>query len=894
MAELDKYEYKLKVDQMKSLAAEGKYEEAVEIVDSINWRKIKNINALVKAGEIYEQVGRYDDSREVLLTAYDRSPIGRMIIYRLAEVAIKTGNFEEAKDYYEEFVEIAPHDNLKYVLKYKINKAQGADYNVLIGILEELKDREYSEEWSYELAFLYHKAGMAEKCVEACDELILWFGDGPYVEKAMELKMLYEPLTEQQEKKYRLFKQNQKGVVEVRPEDDLESGEIIAEPVEIPKVKMSPDRFNTLNLQEQLRESMREIMQATEKEKVDDTMNNIKKLVEDVPYLTLPEEMKEVPEAAVPEVQMPVEEASQETGADEARPERVEGNDSQKESDTAGVDTDGQITYVDNNEDETTDAEDAKQAAVDEDKVDPEAENQPEVPADDSEVTALAESQTDVEAAGQEASEVVLAEKPFDTQMSIEEILAQWEKTRQAAESAIQEVEDKKLQSAKEKALQEAGDLMDQLAAVIAKLEEEAEPEELPQTEQAEVPGQEDEAVRMVTNMNQLLQKEIDRLSDETAQLDQKIVDADQTAEAGVDTDPAQEEAETDTDAAEHDAQDVVAEGIRELLGKEEAFEAEPEYTDVTPEKVETFSEKQEEEEAEKEADALETALLAETVRQMTKDDDEEVLPQIADPETFELPNTISKLTKEQREIFTYFVPIDGMEKQICQALTGAMLHLTNGKNASTGNMIIQGGSGSGKTVLATNIVKVLQNETGKPAGKIGKVEASALNQKDAGELLKKVAGGCLIIEKAGELSKETAVKLAALLEQDTSGLLVIIEDTKRGIQKVLGRSESFAAKFSEKISIPIFTSDELVTFAKSYANELGYTIDDMGILALYNSISNIEHADRATTLAEVKEVVDRAVTHSERGGLKKAFSILTSRRYDDQDYIILREKDFE
>lgn len=891
---MDKYEYKLKVDQMKSLAAEGKYEEAVEIVDSINWRKIKNINALVKAGEIYEQVGRYDDSREVLLTAYDRSPIGRMIIYRLAEVAIKTGNFEEAKDYYEEFVEIAPHDNLKYVLKYKINKAQGADYNVLIGILEELKDREYSEEWSYELASLYHKARMAEKCVEACDELILWFGDGPYVEKAMELKMLYEPLTEQQEKKYRLFKQSQKGVVEVRPEDDLESGEIIAEPVEIPKVKMSPDRFNTLNLQEQLRESMREIMQATEKEKVDDTMNNIKKLVEDVPYLTLPEEMKEEPEAAVPEIQMPVEEASQETGADEARPERTEENDSQKESDASGVDIDGQITYVDNDKDETTDTEDAEQAAVDEDKVDPEAEDQPEVPADDPEVTASAEPQTDVEAAGQEASEEAPAERPFDTQMSIEEILAQWEKTRQAAESAIQEVEDKKLQSAKEKALQEAGDLMDQLAAVIAKLEEEAEPEELPQTEQTEAPVQEDDAVRMVTNMNQLLQREIDRLSDETAQLDQKIADADQTTETGVDTDPAQEETETDTDAAEHDAQDAVAEGIRELLGKEEVIEAEPEYTDVTPEKVETFSEQQEEEEAEKEADALETALLAETVRQMTKDDDEEVLPQIADPETFELPNTISKLTKEQREIFTYFVPIDGMEKQICQALTGAMLHLTNGKNASTGNMIIQGGSGSGKTVLATNIVKVLQNETGKPAGKIGKVEASALNQKDAGELLKRVAGGCLIIEKAGELSKETAVKLAALLEQDTSGLLVIIEDTKRGIQKVLGRSESFAAKFSEKISIPIFTSDELVTFAKSYANELGYTIDDMGILALYNSISNIEHADRATTLAEVKEVVDRAVTHSEKGGLKKAFSILTSRRYDDQDYIILREKDFE
>ncbi len=215
---MDKYEYKLKLDQMKSLTAEGKYEEAAEIADTINWRKIKNINALVKVGEIYEKVGRYDESKDVLLTAYDKSPIGRMIIYRLAEVAVRTKSFDEAKEYYQEFVEIAPHDNLKYVLKYEISKAQGADIGTLIGILEELKEQEYSEEWAYELAYLYHKAGMSEKCIDACDELILWFGDGPYVERALELKMLYQPLTKQQEDKYRTFRQRHDGVVEVRPD----------------------------------------------------------------------------------------------------------------------------------------------------------------------------------------------------------------------------------------------------------------------------------------------------------------------------------------------------------------------------------------------------------------------------------------------------------------------------------------------------------------------------------------------------------------------------------------------------------------------------------------------------------------------------------------------------
>ena len=827
---MDKYEYKLKLDQMKSLTAEGKYEEAAEIADTINWRKIKNINALVKVGEIYEKVGRYDESKDVLLTAYDKSPIGRMIIYRLAEVAVRTKSFDEAKEYYQEFVEIAPHDNLKYVLKYEISKAQGADIGTLIGILEELKEQEYSEEWAYELAYLYHKAGMSEKCIDACDKLILWFGDGPYVERALELKMLYQPLTKQQEDKYRTFRQRHDGVVEVRPEDQLESGEIVPEPVQIKDVKMSAERFNTQNLQEELQRSMQEIMNATEKEAVNDTMDNIKKLVEDIPYLQIPSEKEEVPQE---------EEVYQHIETDEEIDNSLKSNFREML-----VDEDGQMSlYMQGGR---------------------------------------------------------VAEPQVSGQMSIEDVLADWEKTKRAAEAALQEAEQRKLESAKARALQEAEELLGRLADVIPMLDSGLTPKDLLDQKYLSKDGQpNDSAVSMVTNMNQFLQQEIDRLSDENAQMDEQLAAVgaspvgDYMANAGV--------------AAEDAAQNVVAAGVQELMAEEELPEI------AMPE---ALAEADDTMEAGTSAEDVEAAILAETARQMAKESvekeelpeielpgdldlgkeetAEEILPAIVEPEAFEVPDTISKLSKELREIFTYFVPITGMEEQLCQALTGASQHLTKGTTAGTGNMIIQGGSGSGKTVLATSMIKALQKETGKPNGKIGKIEASVLNQKDVAALLKKVAGGCLIIEKAGDLSRETALKLSLLLEQDTSGVLVIIEDTKHGIQKALSRDDGFAAKFSEKINIPIFTSDELVSFAKSYANELGYTIDEMGVLALYNSISNIEHADRETTLTEVKEIVDKAVAHSEKGGLKKAFSIITSRRYDEDDYIILREKDFD
>ena len=873
---MDKYEYKLKLDQMKSLTAEKDYQNAATIADTINWNKIKNVNALVKAGEIYENAGRYEESREILLMAYDRSPIGRMIIYRLAKVAVKMKNYEEAKDYYQEFVEIAPHDNLKYVLKYEICKAEGTDLKTQIAILEELKEQEYTEEWAYELAYLYHKAGMSEQCVDACDELVLWFGDGPYVERALELKMLYQPLTKVQEEKYRQFRQKQEGVVEVRPEDELDSGEIVSEPVQIPDVKLSPERFNTQNLQEELQKSMQQIMEATEKETVDDSMDNIKKLVEEIPYLQLPKE----------DLQEETEQEHIETD------EEIDDSLKINFKELLAEDYDGQIRMF-------------------------------------------------VPERGQ-------IEHQITGQLSIDEILAEWERTKHAAEVAMQEAQQRKLESAKARALQEAGDIMERLADIIPKLDSGLTPRELLEEQYLDNGSIENgKAAEVVVSMNQILQEEIDRLSMENAKMDECLAAAAQL-DAAVQPDvTAMPEAMLPSEAMPLSEETLQEEILPELSDIEEIMEEQPgesameetagqdeelpELSDVeeimeeqqaqtameeTVEQSETMPEElPETSTAEEEIPEEELDFSAAVMRQLTKPIPSEddllkqalreqtqkipplgetmVLPEIKEPEEESNYTAITSLNKELREIFTYFVPIKGMEEQICQAMTGAARHLLAGKTASTGNMIIQGGNGSGKTVLATSMVKGLQKETGRPNGRIGKIEASVLNNKDIATLLKKVAGGCLIIEKAGGISRETATTLALLLESDTSGIFVIMEDTHKGIEKALRKDVGFASRFSEKITIPIFTSDELVTFAKSYAKELGYSIDEMGVLALYNSLSNIQKYDKPTTLAEVKEIMDKAIAKSEKGGLKKAFSIITSRRYDEEDYIILREKDF-
>jgi len=813
---LDKYEYKLKLDEIKNLMAKKQYTEAAEIADSINWRKVRNVNALMKAGDIYAQIGRYDEAKEILLMAYDRSPIGRMIIYKLAEIAIKTKEFDEAQEYYDEFVEIAPHDNLKYILRYEMNKAKGAGLDVLIQILEELKEQEYTEKWAFELAYLYHQAGRSEECINACDELILWFGDGPYVEKALELKMLYQPLNRAQEDKYRQFKQRKDGIVEVRPEDYLESGEIIKEPVQIKPVTTNAEKFNTVNLQEELARSMQQIMNATEKEEVADTMQGIKKIVEEIPYLQLPQD----------------EEAQKERFADIPTDEEIDGSLKINFQEMLGEDYDGQMRMV-----------------------------VPEKSALEAQITG---------------------------QMSIQDILEEWEKTKRAAEKALQEAEQQKLESAKAKALAEAGDIMERLADVIPQLDAGLTSKELLEKEYlGKLP--EEEAGQLVANMNDILQQQIDSISQANAKIDEFLAAGvpGQNGEAAAGVADAMEIPEGEGIAAADEEEPAGAEEMTELSPEEELPEiALPD--DIAEEVAAT--------ETEEVSDAAEEVLPKIQLEPEAETEDakpEEKLPEIAEPDSDEdnigERKPITHLSKEQKAIFTYFVPVSGMESQICQAMEGSIEHLEKGIKG--GNILIQGARGSGKTVLATALVKAIQSEIGKPGKRVGKIDAVSLNQKNIPELLKKVAGGCLIIEKIGGISRETAVKLSLALEADDTGILVIAEDTREGITKAMGRDESFARRFTEKITLPIFTSDELVSFAKSYAHELTYEIDEMAVLALYNRISNIQRLDRATTLTEVKEIVDEAIANSEKFSIKKVFF---SKKYKDDDYVILHEKDFE
>lgn len=813
---MDKYEYKLKLDEIKNLMAKKQYTEAAEIADSINWRKVRNVNALMKAGDIYAQIGRYDEAKEILLMAYDRSPIGRMIIYKLAEIAIKTKEFDEAQEYYDEFVEIAPHDNLKYILRYEMNKAKGAGLDVLIQILEELKEQEYTEKWAFELAYLYHQAGRSEECINACDELILWFGDGPYVEKALELKKLYQPLNRAQEDKYRQFKQRKDGIVEVRPEDYLESGEIIKEPVQIKPVTTNAEKFNTVNLQEELARSMQQIMNATEKEEVADTMQGIKKIVEEIPYLQLPQD----------------EEAQKERFADIPTDEEIDGSLKINFQEMLGEDYDGQMRMV-----------------------------VPEKSALEAQITG---------------------------QMSIQDILEEWEKTKRAAEKALQEAEQQKLESAKAKALAEAGDIMERLADVIPQLDAGLTSKELLEKEYlGKLP--EEEAGQLVANMNDILQQQIDSISQANAKIDEFLAAGvpGQNGEAAAGAADAMEIPEGEGIAAADEEEPAGTEEMTELSPEEELPEiALPD--DIAEEVAAT--------EAEEVSDAAEEVLPKIQLEPEAETEDakpEEKLPEIAEPDSDEdnigERKPITHLSKEQKAIFTYFVPVSGMEPQICQAMEGSIEHLEKGIKG--GNILIQGARGSGKTVLATALVKAIQNEIGKPGKRVGKIDAVSLNQKNIPELLKKVAGGCLIIEKIGGISRETAVKLSLALEADDTGILVIAEDTREGITKAMGRDESFARRFTEKITLPIFTSDELVSFAKSYAHELTYEIDEMAVLALYNRISNIQRLDRATTLTEVKEIVDEAIANSEKFSIKKVFF---SKKYKDDDYVILHEKDFE
>lgn len=901
---MDKNEFKTKYDEIKQLIKEGRKEEALDIVESTNWRKVPNVNALVKASEICEEAGRLDEARELLYIAHDRSPIGRMIIYHLAILCVKLGDLEEAKEFYDEFVEIAPHDSLKYIIKYQINKAKGADYTTLIGILEELKEHDFLEEWAYELAYLYHKTMQVDKCIDLCDEIILWFGDGPYVERALEMKMIYQPLDKMQEDKYRHFQQKRDGITEIRANEILQSGEIVHETMAIPQVELPAERFNTVNLQAEIKKNIDEIMRATEADAVSENMENIKTLVEEIPYLQVNEQSEAI--------------------AEEQQQAKQELNESLKDTfnEYLAEEYDGQISLL--------------------------------VP---------------------ETKEV---EQQVDGQMTIQDVMEEWEKTRRAAEAALQEAEQQKLASAKNIALKEASQIMDRLEEVIPKLDAGASPTDLLKEEymakqdesEVDMAGQTQEhaavfqipkvaidgadgvgleipvvdpasahvikgdagveipsivksadldataeweppvleeentdvdykeASKIVADVNDMLQQEIDRImanegQEEIRQLEESTLASEVAEEVAPDVEDLPEItlpedlqdmiADTKTDAPvmeiEEEVPEMTDDAAVEESDEKEEIEALADQIDETTQETESPAEEDLPEIAEV---VLEPEEMAELV-------DEKVLERAISDEMPEL-----RLSEEEKEIFSYFMPINGMENTICQALTGARFRLENKKNSASGNIIIQGGVGSGKTMLASNLIKVLQIETDKLSGNVGKIDAEQLNKKDVAMVLSRVSGGCLIVEGAGRLSERTQETMRQLMSQDNCDVLILMEDQKNRMDKMLSHNHAFAAMFTEKITIPIFTIDELVNFGKVYALEEGYVVDEMAILAMYNRINLIQRVDHPTSLIEVRDIMESAIDKAEKGGIKAMFSRFGSKRYDEEGNLILREQDFE
>lgn len=939
---MDKYEYKLKLEQIQNLYAAGDYLTAAEMADTINWKKVRSSTTLCMIGEIYEKTGKYDACREVLLQAYDHSPIGRNIVCRLAEVAIKAKHVDEAEEYYNEFLEIAPKDNMRYVLAYEISCLKDQPLEDRIAILEELKEHEYTEKWAYELAVLYGQAEQRDKCVETCDELILWFGDGEYVEKALDLKRLYQPLTPAQEDKYKQFREK-KGMVEISLPQSTERKNVIKEMVKTPEhtseeaseTTVTASKFNTSKLQEELAKSMRQIMNATEKETVADTMENIKKIVSDIPYLN---------------------------GEHEEEAEHA----FDQEKINAQVDRSLKKDF-----------HELMQEQADPEK---EADESPEQETVKEEVVQSADTaQSEIEEI-KNTGEKTDAEEVASAQASIEEVLEEWKKTKRAAEAAMAAADQKKLEMSKENALLEAGQIMERLKTLIpilsatpgedlpvpedtvaAKLASDdtmqAADEETSENESAAAP-EEPENVKAPDDTSpedEETEAKADSDADvvtDTASGENSADQAETSAAEKADSDSTEETAQEDSEAEDTadeaepaDGSDIVVEEDTVAAASEDssgadisgatrempdlsayqsrvsaetsdmAADTETTENDATSESTLETAENSASDAAEDELHVVESTpdeelekMLAQATQMFVENSNVEVpvgkaasvsqdtgaLPEIKLPDDLKEEQKAYELTDEQKELFSYFLPVPGMEDQIRQILLGAKSRLGNSVTSLTGNILIQGEEGSGKTVFATSLIKAIEKEVGNEEAKIGKISASSLNGKDFAALIPQIDGGYLIIDKAGELNRETALRMSQLMEQNTRGMVILLEDTRAGIRKAMQLDFGFAKKFTEKVDIPIFTIDELVEFGKSYAKEMECTIDQMGVLALYNRINNIQKLERATTLAEVKDIVDEAIENAEGGGIKKAFGSIFSKKYNENDYLILHEKDFE
>ena len=761
---MDKYEYRLKAEQIEKLAGKKDYETAAKIADTIDWRRVRSLDMLYVVSEVYEAMERYEDCMEILNIAYDRAPVGRMLLYKMTEIATKMHEFKEAINLYREFVKAAPHDQSRYILKYQIYRERGSSLEDQIQTLQEYKTHEYQERWAYELASLYAEAGMTEECVRECDELILWFSEGEYVTKAMELKMQYAPLTAAQQEKYDKAMQP-----EEEPHDYKKT-----------EVAFHDDKFSTVNLQAELAANLDEILL--------DGDDGI-----DIPELPSDDEVKE---------EEPMEEVKTE-----------ESDDIELES----LDLD--IPEIEEPEEEPEkEPEDIELESLDLDI--PEIEEPEEIP----EIEESEEEPEDIELESldldipeiEEPEDIPEIEEPEEKnplednlteQLTIPDVLAEWDSKRAKTEAMLKANAEKE-EARKAKAMQETAELMKLISG-----------------ESAEIP----EDVRKILN---------------------EIEEEKQAITPIVTEDDLPQNIEEDDEAGEM---------IVEEIGNEQ------------PEEVKLSQKEQILSGSKNTIRDLERSLAVQVTETAVKS---------------------GYLTREQARLFTYFATVKGMSKQLSGLLKGAEPSSHN--NSSRGNLVITGPHGNGKTTLAIDIVRALQKDGRIEGRKLAKISGSKLNSKDAHEVLGKLKGGALIIESAGGLAEATLMALSLAMEGDTGGLLIILEGTSDEIQKIFRKNKNFASKFDYMVDVPIFSNDELVNFGKAYALENEYVFDEFAMLALYDKIGCKQTLDHDVSVAEVKEIIDQAIEHAEKGGFKSFFAKMTKQNVDEDGNHVLREQDFE
>ena len=956
---MDKSEYKLRAEEIKDLISRGEYAQAAEIADTIDWRRVKSVMMLCTISDLYKINRRYEDARDMLLLAYERRPGGRTICYSLCELSIKMEEYVQAIEYYKEFVQVAPKDPGRYILQYKLYEAQDVSLEERIAVLEELKKRDYREKWAYELAYLYHRVGLAARCVEECDELILWFGEGKYVIKAMELKMLHQPLTPEQQEKYdhrfdapgshipsqnsvqdneysgnesyeqgyakdgsydqeqgyaqdgsydqgqgyaqdgsydqsqgyaqdgsydqdqsyaqdSSYDQNQSYVQDsgydqvtgdtqiydpVQPAQQETPTQPVQDDFDIHVKTMDVGQYNTINLQAELAAGLREVLGEEPKGDIAKaTSDSITRSIV-APMMDSDTESLDYPEIA-------------EVSEDDLEPEteQIEGSEVFF-GETGEIGDLSQVPEVETEEILPEEPASLKKQDVvpelSKAEVEPEATTPVEPPKELANVLAQ-ESDGQISLVMPEAESI---EKQITGQINIEDILAEWERKKK-------ENLEKREEEVRQHVLQQTGAMFTEFEqavrdGLLEKLEKEKAVDADTVTDTDEV-----EELEEIADVNDETEKAPVEVSEEELEpepADTDIVDTEEVEE--LEEEPAVAEYEEESVTEEPDAvvdMEVTQEPVAEI----------PEVPEETTAEIEEASEETtaETEEASEESLAEAEAEPEEAVEEVHEDEQ----PQTPEPPAVERDKAkVRALTREERELYAPFIQSKSAREQLVKAIDNISLA------AYTGNVIITGEEGMDTLSLAKNMIREIQATDSNFSGKVAKISGHALNKKDAAETLNRLQNGALIICKASEMNSKTVDTMYKALQQENQGIVIILEDTRKEIDRFLEKYEKLQESFTSRMDVEALSNDTLVAFGRQYAREREYSIDELGVLALHTRIEDMQTIDHVVTVVDVKEIVDEAIAHANKKTLKHFFDVLFAKRYDDEDMIILTEKDF-